>query len=413
MRDPLTGGRRGVHARRITVCTVIADDVTGACDAAVQFADLGFSTAVALDLASIEECDTEVIAASSNTREDHSDGAAAKVQRFAAALGLRRSPLRFKKIDSTLRGNLASEIEACMKAFECRVGIIAPAFPEMGRIISGGWLKTGLPDASMSVHLPTLLAEQGLTALTHIDHSCCPSETEKFQRRMGAECARGIRYFVFDTISASDLQAVAKAAGGLRQDLLWVGSAGLARVLAQCLVERSGCPLKEGRHGIRPSETGGPILLWIGSDHPVTLEQLKVLAASRPVEMLRADRGDLPRARAALQNGRNLCFRVEPGKTGEGSVRSVFAGLQGAPIQGLVISGGATASLVCSALGARSIRLEGEIVLGIPWGRLAGGLADGLPVATKSGGFGSSDALAETVDFLSRCPKALEIGTSL
>ncbi|MGH9626109.1 MAG: nucleotide-binding domain containing protein, partial [Bryobacteraceae bacterium] len=65
----------------------------------------------------------------------------------------------------------------------------------------------------------------------------------------------------------------------------------------------------------------------------------------------------------------------------------------------LLLSGGDTAFLVCSALGTEAIEIEGEIAIGLPWGRLRGGLLDGLAVATKSGGFGASDALIKVADF--------------
>jgi uncharacterized protein YgbK (DUF1537 family) len=39
---------------------------------------------------------------------------------------------------------------------------------------------------------------------------------------------------------------------------------------------------------------------------------------------------------------------------------------------------------------------------GVPWGVLTGGLADGLPLVFKSGGFGTREALLTAVDFLSR-----------
>ena len=65
----------------------------------------------------------------------------------------------------------------------------------------------------------------------------------------------------------------------------------------------------------------------------------------------------------------------------------------------LVLSGGDTASLVCRALDVRAIELCREVAPGIPYGILHGGPFDGLPVATKSGGFGCPDALMQVADF--------------
>jgi uncharacterized protein YgbK (DUF1537 family) len=138
----------------------------------------------------------------------------------------------------------------------------------------------------------------------------------------------------------------------------------------------------------------------------VTEEQLGVLSASRPVTITLADQSGLPGAERALQEGRILLVRIEPGKTNEDTVRKFLAGLNGTRIQGLLLSGGDTASLVCAALNARFIRLNAEIMDGVPWGWFGGGLKDGLPLATKSGGFGSADTLVGVADFLSSCPRA-------
>ena len=70
----------------------------------------------------------------------------------------------------------------------------------------------------------------------------------------------------------------------------------------------------------------------------------------------------------------------------------------------LVLSGGDTASLVCRALGVRGIQLADEIVPGVPWGYLSGGVFDRALVATKSGGFGAPHALIQVADFFT-CPK--------
>jgi uncharacterized protein YgbK (DUF1537 family) len=65
----------------------------------------------------------------------------------------------------------------------------------------------------------------------------------------------------------------------------------------------------------------------------------------------------------------------------------------------LLLSGGDTAALVCRALNARAIELQRELAPGIPCGVLQGGSFDGLPVVTKSGGFGAPDDLIQIADY--------------
>ncbi|SPE42145.1 conserved hypothetical protein [Candidatus Sulfopaludibacter sp. SbA3] len=102
----------------------------------------------------------------------------------------------------------------------------------------------------------------------------------------------------------------------------------------------------------------------IGSDHPVTLEQVAKLREARP-ESLISPFDSIPDAGA------------------------------------LVLSGGDTAAAVCRLIGARRIDLCDEILPGIPWGILRCGRFDGVPVVTKSGGFGAPDALIRVAEFFS------------
>jgi len=389
--------------RNQPLCTLVADDLTGACDAAVQFAAFGHSATALLDWSLIGDCSSDVIAATTESRADAPADAAEKVAVLAGLLRRKQSRLVFKKVDSVLRGNLGSEIEASLKAFDCEVCMIAPSFPSLGRRISGGWLTTASCDAAPTVHLPTLLERQGMTALVHIEGAGSAGGIGSLAERLKDERSKGKRCFTFDAVSDSALDAVIAAAGSLGRRVLWVGSAGLARRLAEHSV---GCG--DGRVVRRPgpgnmTEGRTAVLLAIGSDHPVTLRQIDDLAACREVVTVRPGAADAKRAMQALRRGCAVILRVEPGRTAAEDLRGFLAGMEFPHTQGLVLSGGDTASLVCAALGAGSIRLEGEIATGIPWGTIGGGTAHGVPAATKSGGFGASDALSRAVDFLSRC----------
>jgi uncharacterized protein YgbK (DUF1537 family) len=64
---------------------------------------------------------------------------------------------------------------------------------------------------------------------------------------------------------------------------------------------------------------------------------------------------------------------------------------------GLVLTGGAVAIAVCQALDAEALHLMGEVRAGIPWGAVVGGVAAGMPLVTKAGGFGEIDALIAVV----------------
>ena len=310
-------------------CLLIADDLTGACDAAVPFAMRGYRTVVSL-CAGQDSVEADVLAVSTESR----DMAPGEFRRTPPRL---QAAILFKKIDSMLRGNPAAEIRTVADLFACDIAVITPAFPAMGRVVRGGVL-----------HIP------GLDPIALAD---------RFQSLRDA----GPGFVTVDAACDPDLDAIVAEFGKPGRRIVWAGSAGLAAALA-----------RSTRNGtIRPSPPQRPCtpLFCIGSDHPVTLEQLRRLRAGRQANVLPIPQGCATAARIRQLN---------PGA--------------------LVLSGGSTASLVCQALAVTHIELQNEIAPGIPLGILRGGVFDGFPVVTKSGAFGDPGALIRIHDFFT-CPK--------
>ena len=289
---------------------IVADDLTGAADAAVPFA----SCVTAFRLSRVKAVSTE----SRNLPESE---IIAEMRRVAKAEG--HPDLIFKKIDSTLRGNVEAEIKAAMEAFECAHAIITPAFPEMGRTVVNGHL--------------------------HVDGVRIKHAGEN----------------VRDAVTDEDLDQIVEAGLKLEGRVLWAGSAGLAKALARRLC---GAPVHKPAPRIK-----GPIVFCIGSDHPATQAQQAELNRHRP--------------EAAVLSIIRSQTRPE----------EIRRNLRGAGA--LFITGGDTATVVLQAIGAKTIIIQQEVVTGVPWGMLSGGLFDGCPVVTKSGGFGPPDTLIKVADF--------------
>lgn len=216
---------------------IIADDLTGACDAGVHFAQHGLDTVVWL--AGSEPPDCDVLVLSTASRRDDPDAARAKVRAARESLDRRSRELVFKKIDSTLRGNIAAEIQAC--GFD--ETWVAPAFPAMGRQLIGGRLVVnGVP------------------------------------ARVRLEPQPGVR--IFDATVQEELAAVACDALARQPRPLLAGSAGLAMEVAKLL----------GRHERRlPRVAGrpGPAVVYLGSTSSATKAQKEWLKASRDVHEYR------------------------------------------------------------------------------------------------------------------------------
>jgi uncharacterized protein YgbK (DUF1537 family) len=62
---------------------------------------------------------------------------------------------------------------------------------------------------------------------------------------------------------------------------------------------------------------------------------------------------------------------------------------------GMLLSGGDTATAVLGAAGVAAIRLRGEAIPGVAWGVAVGGLLDGVTMLTRSGAFGGNEDLVE------------------
>ena len=69
-------------------------------------------------------------------------------------------------------------------------------------------------------------------------------------------------------------------------------------------------------------------------------------------------------------------------------------------LSGTLLTGGEMAAAFLRKIGARGLRLEREMLPGIPLGRVVSGKAAGLKVVTKAGGFGLRGSMRQIVDCL-------------
>jgi uncharacterized protein YgbK (DUF1537 family) len=429
-------------------CLLIADDLTGGADAGVQFAMRGMKTLLipfrgedAVPLAARSAQDVLVI----NTITRGLPPAEA----FDILSGLlkdfdpRRFPILYKKIDSTLRGNIGSEIEAILQETGLPLCFLAPSYPEQGRILVGGIMMVGekplalteaATDAASPVresHICKLLATQTFLSIGKIDLTHVTSGKEALRRVVEREQRAGRRIIAFDAVSRRDLAAIAEVALSMETVPLLAGSAGLAGEVARILA-----PTQINAEPVR-QRTFRRILIIGGSASAVTHAQLQRLrdGGLPSFELTRdlvsgddragtEDRRKLARLLGSALAGGSVVFRTFTERRtgngngdGEGSapipqrITDVMAGvaleaLREARIDAgdlaLILTGGDTALGVLQLLDYQGIELEGELLEGIVRGNLRGGPWDGLTIVTKAGAFGKEDALVRIVERLTR-----------
>ncbi len=330
---------------------ILADDLTGACDSAVAFLQAGHSARVWLTAVAVEAAE-ETVQAFNTASRDISRAHARKRVADAATSLLRHGPsLFFKKVDSVGRGHIATEVLAAHAVLGTSAVLFAPSFPATGRTVRGGILYIEDPSGTRD-SLPLLPLFQNAAVAAQISQAS----------QIPAAIAGGATVLVCDAATQSDFEALTSVE---YPNLLYAGSAGLASAIASRSAVNSFAPASMPM--IAQS------LTVCGTSHRVTHLQLGHLLASHPQHPLlqiRAEAHDRPYIRAAFDQHRP---------------------------DALLLTGGDTALLVLTTLGAHSILLRGELAPGIPWGLIQGGAAHGRVVITKSGGFGSVDILSNIV----------------
>src|SRR5215469_11303390 len=142
--------------------TILADDLTGACDAAVAFTPA--CDLVRVQINSEPSNDGWIHAMSTESRDVPVSDAEARIQSIAARLPLEAE--LFKKIDSVFRGNTAAEIAATLRYAHFDLAIIAPAYPVLGRTVRQSSLHIHQASADQTLPLLKLFADAGCSLTT-------------------------------------------------------------------------------------------------------------------------------------------------------------------------------------------------------------------------------------------------------
>ncbi|HUV93375.1 MAG TPA: four-carbon acid sugar kinase family protein, partial [Anaerolineae bacterium] len=117
---------------------VIADDLTGAMDTGLQFSKHGLETLVSMSWHRLP--DAEVVVIDTDTRDVPPSVAHGRVLAAARALSGR---VIYKKVDSTMRGNVGIELCALQEVLHARCVVVAPAYPPGGRTTLHGRQMVG------------------------------------------------------------------------------------------------------------------------------------------------------------------------------------------------------------------------------------------------------------------------------
>ena len=276
---------------------IIADDLTGANDTALQFHIAGAVTRIILtpDENYSLSGNVQAWAIPTETRNIQPEQAYEKIRETACFM---RDKLDigyfYKKIDSTLRGNIAVETLGLLQVLEMDAAIIMPAFPNENRVTIGGYhLSKGVPIEKTEIasdphspiyesHIPTILEKQigdeYSSLIGSIELKTVLKGAGPVLCMLNELVEAGKKLIVVDAVSITDIEQVLLALDKCSYKILPCGSAGAAQVLAKMIFPESKASAEQKTFSKLPK------LVIAGSATELCANQIQKLINSDEIE---------------------------------------------------------------------------------------------------------------------------------
>jgi len=424
---------------------VIADDLTGANDTGVQFTKKGYNTIVSvLDERStiIIPDNLDVFVMDIETRELESKTARKRLKSILEKININEKDIVYKKVDSTLRGNIGDEIEEIMMILNRDICIFSPSYPSYQRITIGGYLVVDQKPLSLSEYfcgsstqvensfIPFLLKKQTDFPVGQIDLKDVAKGQKTIISKINELYQKGKRIIVIDSTNEEHLKDIFTSSLKFNESVLFSGSAGLANHFPNIYNKNEDLKIKIENNKV-------PIVVVAGSRNSIMEDQINYLKNrlnftelkidleqvfsnkdrildNYATECIKAikDKHDLVIHTDAIYNEEklinkklmlknNLSFReLEVGiKTFFGKLTSKI--VENSYTRNLILTGGDIALGVCKELGIYNMNIKDELLPGIPLA-IANYKNYNLNIVTKAGGFGREDVLYNLINKLKK-----------
>lgn len=420
-------------------CLLIADDLTGGADAGAKFAKKDLRTLLIPSLTKKRilfrdyiSQDIDVLVINTDSRGKSPEEAHRLIIDLLTEYEEETFPMLYKKIDSTLRGNIGSEIDALLEKTKKLLCFIAPSYPEQNRTLVGGIMIVGEKPLALTEvarrtsfpiqesHVYKILQSQSKNRVGWIDLTHVASSIEGLRKAVQNEIDKGNRLIIFDAVSRQDLKNIVEVGFLFERKPLFVGSAGLAEEVAQKL------SLSKKEFSPKPIESFRNMFIISGTASSVTHQQLDHLekkgipSYELPLRFILEEGSEIREERERISEkianslSKGVCiFKTPKQMVNRGESRDkitkilatvALEALQKSHISpmslALLMSGGETAQHIINGLKPDEIEIEGELLEGIVKAHLRGGDWDGGTIVTKAGAFGKEDALKGILEIL-------------
>ncbi|AVP63794.1 type III effector Hop protein [Clostridium botulinum] len=205
---------------------IIADDLTGANATGVLIKKLGLKPVTLMN--SLKKDDLEksydTVLYSTDSRGVEKEDAYERVYQATEFFFNSNVNVYGKRIDSTLRGNIGSEIDGMLDALpKGTIAAVVPAFPEANRQAVGGYLlvngkalensdaaKDGKKPINSSI-IEKLVKEQSKYEVASIYFEDIKEGCENLQKKILKFYDQGKKLIIFDALDNDDLEIISKA----------------------------------------------------------------------------------------------------------------------------------------------------------------------------------------------------------
>jgi uncharacterized protein YgbK (DUF1537 family) len=419
---------------------VIADDLTGANATGVKLSKEGFSTATVVRSVSLPDENFQALCINTDSRYEKMATANNRVKEALNIIHKKGIPTVYsKRIDSTLRGNIGTEIDAMLDALgNDSIAVVVASFPESGRVTCGGFLLIdGVPlqetDVAQDPIAPItsskvtdIISIQTNKKIEPIGLDNVLKGEDHLTELLQKKAEYGNRIVVVDAVTSDQIKIIAQAMRGLNRPLLAVDPGPLTAAYSKCSVNNQHQRKK--------------ILVVVGSITPLTGLQLTdfidkwninpiyvnpekvatftndwnkevndvVEKASKQIQhekvtlvtTFKFGKKRLDLRKIALKESvseERLARRITDGLA---AISREIMTINKGHIGGCFLSGGDVTSSLCSATHSQGIKLEDEVLPLASSGTFISGFLHGIPVVTKGGLIGDKNAISECVQYL-------------
>jgi len=351
-----------------------------------------------------------------------------KVKRFLNSFKEVGEHLIYKKVDSTLRGNLGQEIDAVVDVKCVDILVLVPALPKTDRITVGGYhLVKGVPVSKTfyaqnfnTSFLPKLLKSQSKHSAGYVSLQTVELGSNTISDQLAKEHKKGISVVICDCCTQEDLKRIKEAIFDSKLKVLPIGSAGLFEEILS-----------------KAESLSLPSLIVCGSLNKVTRTQLTKLMSHKTIDYLELDlfsvlserkqdnefKHLLTEGKNILKQKRDLVIATpekrlkikEPENinTIEKKINQSLALLAerlicNHPLAGVIATGGDTAMALLESLNAHTVEIIDDVEPLVPVGVIKEGRWKGLTIITKTGGFGKENVFLKALNYLKKKSRKIE-----